>query len=103
MPMLRHSHIFFFSLAFSSSIIATFLGVCVCVCVCCRYKWTEANHYFAIGKNDFIAVGGGNNFALWLDSELVHGSSKPCETFGCPVLASNPEFIVQAMEVWAFG
>jgi hypothetical protein len=23
------------------------------------YRWTEANSYFAIGKSDFIAVGGG--------------------------------------------
>ena len=52
---------------------------------------------------DFIACGGGNNFALWLDESFMHGSSKPCETFNSPQLGSHPEFTVCAIEVWAFA
>ena len=67
------------------------------------HKWSEANNYYAIGKADFIAVGGGSNFALWLDESFLHGSSKPCETFNSPALASAPEFAVASVEVWGFA
>jgi hypothetical protein len=52
---------------------------------------------------DFIACGGGDNFALWLDESFMHGSSKPCETFNSPQLGSHPEFTVCAIEVWGFA
>lgn len=65
------------------------------------YRWTKANSHFQAGSSDFIAIGGGSHFALWLDSELHFGSSGACETFGSPCLASSEEFKIDRVEVWA--
>ena len=65
------------------------------------YRWTKANSRFQAGSSDFIAIGGGSHFALWLDSELHFGSSGACETFGSPCLASSEEFKIDRVEVWA--
>lgn len=57
-------------------------------------------------------MGSGGHFGLCLDSELLHGSSGPCETFGneclCRQRADGPfedeaavgEFQCEVLEVW---
>jgi hypothetical protein len=37
---------------------------------------------------------------MWLDADLLHGSSGVCGTFGSPCLASNEEFKIQVVEMW---
>ena len=54
---------------------------------CAVYRWTAANSYFVISAKDHLAVGSGGHFALWLDSELLHGSSGPSQTFANPCLS----------------
>lgn len=78
---------------------------------CAIYRWTAANSYFVISAKDHLALGSGGHFALWLDSELLHGSSGPSQTFANPCLSrrSNAasalggevgEFVCDVLEVW---
>eukprot|EP00775_Hariotina_reticulata_P009710 gene9710-9869_t len=87
----------------------------------CTEPWRPAPRFFGTGesfvfqlevrsalKNDFfqyaqpesLAVGGLGAFAIWLDAELLHGSSGSCGTFGSPSLASREEFKVATVELW---
>ncbi|KAF0909535.1 hypothetical protein E2562_037172 [Oryza meyeriana var. granulata] len=42
---------------------------------------TGTNRYYYLCLNDALAFGGGGNFALCLDEDLLHGTSGSCETF----------------------
>nr|DAD36873.1 TPA_asm: hypothetical protein HUJ06_007514 [Nelumbo nucifera] len=63
------------------------------------FRATGANRYFYLCLNDLLALGGGGNFALCLDEDLLHGTSGPCETFGNLCLAHSPEFELKNVEV----
>ena len=41
-------------------------------------------------------------FGLWLDEDLLSGTTQPCETFDNPVLSYESHFKVFGMELWAF-
>lgn len=68
------------------------------------YPWklhtTVKNDYFMYGALDYIAVGGQGHFAIYMDGELLQGSSGKCGTFGSPCLSHKEEFKVMAVEVW---
>ncbi|KXZ47059.1 hypothetical protein GPECTOR_38g296 [Gonium pectorale] len=68
------------------------------------YPWRSLsqvkNDFFQYGTPECLAVGGLGHFAIWLDAELLHGSSGTCGTFGSPCLAHNEEFKIQYVEVW---
>jgi hypothetical protein len=49
--------------------------------------------------NEFLAFGGGGNFALCLDEDLLKATSGPSETFGNECLASSTEFELKNVEV----
>lgn len=66
------------------------------------FRPTGANRYYYICMNDSLALGGGGNFALSLDGDLLSGTSGPCETFGNLCLAHNLEFEVKNVELWGF-
>jgi len=66
------------------------------------YHWTRKNNFFMCSRRDFISVGGGNHFSLWLDSDFMNGSSNSSETFGNPTLSSMEDFQVSIVEVWGF-
>uniref|UniRef100_A0A7N0USD9 TLDc domain-containing protein n=2 Tax=Kalanchoe fedtschenkoi TaxID=63787 RepID=A0A7N0USD9_KALFE len=66
------------------------------------FRPTGSNRYFYLCLNDLLAVGGGGNFALCLDGDLLSGTSGPCETFGSPCLAYKPEFNLKNVELWGF-
>ncbi|KAI3868845.1 hypothetical protein MKW92_030222 [Papaver armeniacum] len=66
------------------------------------FRATGANRYYYICLNDLLAIGGGGNFALCLDGDLLHGTSGPCETFGNLCLANSPEFELKNVELWGF-
>ncbi|KAK1379727.1 TLD domain-containing protein 2-like [Heracleum sosnowskyi] len=61
-----------------------------------------ANRYFYLCLNDLLALGGGGDFALRLDGDLLSGTSGPCDTFGNQCLAHNREFEVKNVELWGF-
>ncbi|XP_016450313.1 oxidation resistance protein 1 [Nicotiana tabacum] len=66
------------------------------------FRPTGANRYFYLCLNDVLALGGGGNFALSLDGDLLFGSSGPCETFGNSFLAHDQEFELRNVELWGF-
>ncbi|XP_059510340.1 nuclear receptor coactivator 7 isoform X3 [Stegostoma tigrinum] len=67
------------------------------------FQWTGNNSFFTKGSSDSLAIGGGSgHFGLWLDEDLNHGRSNPCETFNNVVLSKNEDFKVQDLEVWTF-
>jgi len=77
------------------------------------YKWRDesncgyasdlvsTNSFFVLAGNDFLGLGGGGSFALFLDGELKNGSTAPCATFNCPSLATQDDFLVYGFEVWS--
>ncbi|CAJ2677053.1 unnamed protein product [Trifolium pratense] len=63
------------------------------------YRPTGVNRYFTLCTTDFLAIGGGGHFALYLEGDLLNGSSSVSETYGNPCLAHTPEFQVKEVEV----
>ncbi|MBA0677827.1 hypothetical protein Goari_019215 [Gossypium aridum] len=66
------------------------------------YRPTGANRYFTLCSTEFLAIGGGGHFALYLDGELLNGSSSFSETYRNPCLASTKDFEVKEVELWGF-
>eukprot|EP01083_Nonionella_stella_P009984 28542_1 len=66
------------------------------------YNWTQENDFFCIAQGDFLAVGGGDHFALWFPSSMDEGTSGECLTFDSPVLAGKSSFKLKALEIWGF-
>lgn len=68
------------------------------------YPWSQLNEYFIYSKEDTIALGGGSGkFALWLDQDLMRGSSAPCDTFLNSTLSYQEDFKPVIVEVWGFN
>ncbi|GAB4843069.1 hypothetical protein Ancab_013048 [Ancistrocladus abbreviatus] len=66
------------------------------------FRPTGCNRYYYLCVNDLLAFGGGGNFALSLDGDLLSGTSGPCDTFGNECLAHDPEFELKNVELWGF-
>ncbi|KFK30549.1 hypothetical protein AALP_AA7G276500 [Arabis alpina] len=66
------------------------------------YRPTGANRFYTLCSKDFLALGGGGRFALYLDSELLSGSSAYSETYGNSCLANSQDFDVKEVELWGF-
>ncbi|KAI3826669.1 hypothetical protein L1987_00721 [Smallanthus sonchifolius] len=67
------------------------------------FRPTGANRYFYMCLNDLLALGGGGDFALRLDGDLLTGTSGRCDTFGNQCLAHNESFAVKNVELWGFA
>ncbi|KAJ6366168.1 hypothetical protein OIU77_002696 [Salix suchowensis] len=66
------------------------------------FRPTGANRYFTLCSTDFLAIGGGGRFALYMDNDLLNGSSSVSETYGNPCLAYTEDFEVKEVELWGF-
>ncbi|CAO2830763.1 unnamed protein product [Amaranthus hypochondriacus] len=66
------------------------------------YRPTGVNRYYTLCSPDFLALGGGRHFALYLDSDLLNGSSAASETYGNACLARSEDFVVKEVELWGF-
>jgi len=67
------------------------------------FNWTGDNMYFIKGNNESLAIGAGDGkFGLWLDGDLYQGRTQRCNTYGNETLAPQEDFVVKAMECWAF-
>jgi len=68
-----------------------------------KFSWTRLNDFFMLSKDNFISLGSGNRgrFGLWIDEDLLYGSSNPCETFNNEPLSYDLDFKVLAIEVWS--
>ncbi|NWY36834.1 TLDC2 protein, partial [Sylvia atricapilla] len=68
------------------------------------FRWTGRNDFFVKGDVNLLMVGGGSGrFGLWLDGDLHHGGSQPCETFDNETLSHREEFCVQDLEMWGLA
>ncbi len=65
-----------------------------------RFAWSGENQFFMTSTVDGIGMGGGTNFAFWLDKEIFQGTSGPCNTFNAPRLSSTDQFQVLNFEIW---
>eukprot|EP01098_Paradermamoeba_levis_P007030 TRINITY_DN2924_c0_g1_i4.p1 TRINITY_DN2924_c0_g1~~TRINITY_DN2924_c0_g1_i4.p1 ORF type:complete len:265 (-),score=53.09 TRINITY_DN2924_c0_g1_i4:117-911(-) len=65
-----------------------------------HFPWTQVNDYFLLVDSHSIAIGGGNKFGLWIDSDFQHGSSGQCETFWNDPLASSEMFKCLEVELY---
>lgn len=69
------------------------------------YHWTEKNYFFQTSSLEHLGVGGGGGgFALAIDSDLINGTTNPCETFGNkqPLTQNNKtEFSIINLELWS--
>lgn len=63
----------------------------------------ERNDFFMFSAPQSVGVGGGGHFALFLDGELLHGTSGTSETFGNPCLASGEDFTIGKIELWGLA
>lgn len=67
------------------------------------YKWTSKNNYCQMIENNRLIMGGGQGiFGLWIDEDLLSGSTQPCETFDNEVIASASYFKIFGLELWGF-
>ncbi len=74
------------------------------------YKWNRQNHFFQFSHHNILAMGGGGgtHYALWVDEDLVRGSTCTCKTFDSPPLACKSgdeevdriDFDITVLEVW---
>ncbi|KAK6923761.1 TLDc domain, partial [Dillenia turbinata] len=63
------------------------------------FRPTGVNRYFTLCRTDYLALGGGHHFALYLDSDLLSGSSSFSDTYGNPCLACSEDFEVKEVEL----
>lgn len=66
------------------------------------FRPTGVNRYFTLCSTEYLALGGGNHFALYLDSDLLNGSSLASDTYGNSCLSHTQEFEVKEIELWGF-
>ena len=65
------------------------------------YPATNKNSYYLLCGDPFgIAIGGGGNFAVFLDADLNKGSSGFCDTFNSPRLSSDSPFTCADCELY---
>jgi hypothetical protein len=65
------------------------------------YPWSYRNSYFLIACRDYLALGGGGHFGLFLDSDLLRGSSGESATFQNTCLGSIEDFPILQCELYA--
>ncbi|KAG7442821.1 TLD-domain-containing protein [Guyanagaster necrorhizus] len=75
------------------------------------FKWTGRNGYVALCEPDYMSFGGGDGaYGLYIDGNLLEGSSAPCPTFSNEPLCSPGNsvrgmvpFECVGVEVWRVG
>ncbi|EAX90913.1 TLD family protein [Trichomonas vaginalis G3] len=67
------------------------------------FHWSKKNEYFITSTKNEIVIGGGGSSAIWIDGELDHAMSEPCETFMSPQLTSVHSFRLYNLEAWSFS
>ena len=65
------------------------------------YSWSGENYYFQLAQSDSLGIGGGSNYALWIDEDFTRGVSGYCETYDSECIASGEEFDVLNVEIWS--
>ena len=66
------------------------------------YRASGANRFYTSATREHLAVGGGDNHALWLDESLRTVTSGPCRTYGSPRVTGADAATVYGLELWGF-
>uniref|UniRef100_A0A7S1EQK6 TLDc domain-containing protein n=1 Tax=Timspurckia oligopyrenoides TaxID=708627 RepID=A0A7S1EQK6_9RHOD len=61
-----------------------------------------SNNLYQLSTSQYLAMGGGRDFALFLDSDFNQGRSSQCETFNSTTLSTHVDFDIVELEAWAF-
>ena len=63
------------------------------------FSWSEKNDYFQIAKSESLGVGGGSNYALWIDEDFTRALA---ETIAkrTGVFSNGEEFDVLNVEIY---
>lgn len=64
-----------------------------------RASFKNTMFMYATNSEGF-GVGGGDQFSIYIDDDLLGGSSKPCETFNSPALVDEEYFDIRVIELW---
>lgn len=76
------------------------------------FRPTFANSYFILSTADFLSLGGGDGkYGLYVDRELMRGTSARCPCFANEVLCTSAagsgerteRFEIVGVEVWGVG
>lgn len=60
------------------------------------------NRFYMLSDMDSLSMGGGDNFAFWISSDFLRGSSAESSTFMNTPLAKKTDFVLRNVECWAF-
>ncbi|KAL3847555.1 hypothetical protein ACJMK2_018460 [Sinanodonta woodiana] len=67
------------------------------------FRWSGENNFFIKGNQESLAIGAGRGvYGLWFDGDLYHGRNNRCETYDNDPLTTQEDFVVKALEAWAF-
>ncbi|RKP16856.1 TLD-domain-containing protein, partial [Rozella allomycis CSF55] len=67
------------------------------------YKSTGENEYFQFSEPHFISMGcSDGNFGLYIDEQLLKGSSSKVTTFDNEILTTQKDFEIEGLEMWTF-
>ncbi|CAK4770963.1 unnamed protein product [Aphanomyces euteiches] len=67
-----------------------------------KYSWSRKNNYFQLCNEESLVMGGGNSFGLYLDADLVHGTTGKCDTYSSEPLVPGENFACTHVEVWGY-
>ncbi|CAD8056809.1 unnamed protein product [Paramecium sonneborni] len=67
------------------------------------YKWTQINNYITLCDVDGLAVGCGDKYGLFINSDISNGYSCHCETFNNEILSKYNKFIIERLEIWSIS
>ncbi|OQS02280.1 hypothetical protein THRCLA_05335 [Thraustotheca clavata] len=68
-----------------------------------KYPWSRKNNYFQLVSEDALIMGGGGSFGIYLDADLMGGSTGACDTFSSKPLVSREHFVCTKLELWGFS
>ncbi|KDO32128.1 hypothetical protein SPRG_03345 [Saprolegnia parasitica CBS 223.65] len=68
-----------------------------------KHPWSRKNNYFQLCSEDALIMGGGGSFGLYLDADLLQGSTGACDTFASKPLVARERFVCTKLELWGFS
>ncbi|CAK0807861.1 unnamed protein product [Prorocentrum cordatum] len=66
------------------------------------FHWSGEDPFFLFSDMECLAFGGGSAFALYVESDLLHGMSEESSTFQSDMLSSEKDFVIANLECWVF-
>lgn len=67
------------------------------------YEWTKQNTYFMVSSHEFLALGGGGAFGLYLNADFSTCHSDTSPTFNNEPLVDGRSFECKELEIYGFS